>query len=41
MWNKELGLATLALGSFLTLLEPTAAPARDRDDYRQNDWHRY
>lgn len=41
MWNKKLGLATLALGSFLTLLEPTAAPARDRDDYRQNDWHRY
>jgi hypothetical protein len=37
MWNKKLGLATLALGSVLTLLGPTAASARDRDDYRQRD----
>jgi hypothetical protein len=37
MWNTKLGFATLALGSFLTLLGPTAASARDRDDYRQND----
>jgi hypothetical protein len=36
MWNKKLGFATLALGSFLTLLGPTAASARDRDGYRQN-----
>lgn len=37
MWNNKLGLATLALGSVLTLLGPTAASARDRDDYRQRD----
>ena len=36
MLIKKLGFATLALGSFLTLLGPTAAMARDRDDYRQN-----
>ena len=36
MWNKKLGFATLALGSFLTLLAPAAAVARDRDDYREN-----
>ena len=36
MLIKKLGFATLALGSFLTLLGPTAAVARDRDDYRQN-----
>ena len=35
--NTKLGFATLALGSFLTLLAPAAAVARDRDDFRQND----
>lgn len=37
MWNNKLGLATLAIGSFLTLLGPAVASARDRDDFRQND----
>ena len=37
MWNNKLGLATLALGSVLTLLGPTVASARDRADYRQTD----
>jgi len=39
--NTKLGFATLALGSFLTLLGPTAAVAQGRDDYRQNDNYRY
>lgn len=34
--NTKLGFATLALGSFLTLLAPAVAVARDRDDYRQD-----
>ena len=41
MWNTKLGFATLALGSFLTLLGPAAASARDRDDFRQNDNRSY
>jgi hypothetical protein len=37
MWNNKLGLATLTLGSVLTLLGPTVASAQDRGDYRQRD----
>src|SRR4051794_26982177 len=39
--NTKLGFATLALGSFLTLLGPAAAVAQGRDDFRQNDNHGY
>jgi hypothetical protein len=38
--NTKLGFATLALGSFLTLLAPAAAVARDGNDFRQNDNNR-
>ena len=43
MLNKKLGFATLALGSFLTLLGPTAALADDRgrDNNRQRDDRSY
>jgi hypothetical protein len=43
MLNKKLGFATLALGSFLTLLGPTAALAddRSRDNNRQRDDRSY
>ena len=34
--NTKLSFATLALGSFLTLLAPAAAVARDGNDFRQN-----
>ncbi|MEO8125450.1 MAG: hypothetical protein ABJF23_31875 [Bryobacteraceae bacterium] len=39
--KTKLGFATLALGSFLTLLGPAAAMAQGRDDFRQNDNHGY
>jgi hypothetical protein len=37
MRNKKLSLATLAIGSILTLLGPAAASAQDRNNYQQNN----
>ena len=37
MRNNKFSLATIAVGSLLTLLGPTVASARDRDDFHQNN----
>jgi hypothetical protein len=37
MWNKKMNLATLALGTVLTLAGPAVASAQNRDDFRQRD----
>jgi hypothetical protein len=37
MWNNKMKLATLALGTVLTLAGPAVASAQNRDDFRQRD----
>jgi hypothetical protein len=41
MRNKKLSLATLAIGSILTLLGPAAASAQDRNNNRQRNERGY